>query len=31
LAEAAHDPKLKEAFRKHLTQTEMHVDRLLSS
>jgi Mn-containing catalase len=28
MAEAAHHPKLKEAFEKHLAQTEMHVERL---
>lgn len=28
MAEAAHHPKLKEAFEKHLTQTEGHVERL---
>jgi Mn-containing catalase len=28
MAEAANHPKLKEAFEKHLTQTEGHVDRL---
>ena len=28
MAEAAHDPKLKEAFEKHLVQTENHVARL---
>lgn len=28
MAEAAHCPKLKEAFEKHLTQTETHVERL---
>jgi len=28
MAQAAHHPKLKEAFEKHLTQTEMHVERL---
>jgi Mn-containing catalase len=28
MAEAAHDPKLKEAFEKHLVQTEGHVERL---
>jgi len=31
LAEAAHHPKLKEAFLKHLAQTEGHVDRLKST
>jgi Mn-containing catalase len=31
MVEAAHDPKLKEAFEKHLTQTEGHVKRLESS
>src|ERR1700734_4257186 len=28
MAEAAHNPKLKEAFQKHLIQTENHVARL---
>jgi Mn-containing catalase len=28
MAKAAHNPKLKEAFEKHLVQTEVHVDRL---
>ena len=28
MAEAAHHPKLKEAFEKHLVQTEGHVERL---
>jgi Mn-containing catalase len=28
MAQAAHHPKLKEAFEKHLTQTEGHVERL---
>src|SRR4051794_21810518 len=28
MAEAAHHPKLKEAFEKHLVQTENHVERL---
>jgi Mn-containing catalase len=28
MSEAAHHPKLKEAFDKHLTQTEMHLERL---
>jgi Mn-containing catalase len=28
MAEAAHHPKLKEGFEKHLTQTEHHVERL---
>jgi Mn-containing catalase len=28
MAAAAHHPKLKEAFEKHLTQTESHVERL---
>jgi len=28
MAEAAHNPKLKEAFKKHLQQTEGHVERL---
>jgi Mn-containing catalase len=31
MAEAAHDTKLKEAFEKHLTQTENHVKRLTLS
>ena len=31
MAEAAHHPKLKEAFEKHLTQTEGHVARLRSA
>jgi len=31
MAEAAHHPKLKEAFDKHLTQTEGHVERLRSA
>jgi Mn-containing catalase len=31
MAEAAHAPKLKEAFSKHLTQTKGHVDRLKSA
>src|SRR5580704_6269516 len=30
MAEAAHHPKLKEAFEKHLIQTNGHVDRLRS-
>jgi len=28
MAKAAHEPKLREAFEKHLTQTEGHVERL---
>jgi Mn-containing catalase len=28
MAEAAHNPKLKEAFEKHLVQTQGHVERL---
>jgi Mn-containing catalase len=28
MAQAAHQPKLKQAFEKHLTQTEHHVQRL---
>jgi Mn-containing catalase len=28
MAQAAHDPQLKEAFEKHLEQTKNHVDRL---
>jgi Mn-containing catalase len=28
MAGAAHNPKLREAFEKHLTQTEVHVERL---
>jgi Mn-containing catalase len=28
MADAAHNPKLQEAFIKHLQQTEMHVERL---
>jgi Mn-containing catalase len=28
MADAAHNPKLKEAFQKHLKQTEGHVERL---
>ncbi len=28
MAEAAHNPKLKEAFDKHLVQTEGHIERL---
>ncbi|HZQ17654.1 MAG TPA: ferritin-like domain-containing protein [Terriglobales bacterium] len=31
MAEAASHPKLKEAFEKHLTQTENHVERLKNS
>lgn len=31
MAEAAHHPKLKEAFTKHLRQTEGHVERLKSA
>ena len=31
MAEAAHNPKLKEAFEKHLSQTEGHVERLKKS
>lgn len=31
MAEAAHNPKLKEAFVHHLQQTEAHVDRLNSA
>jgi Mn-containing catalase len=31
MADAAHEPKLKEAFSKHLQQTKGHVDRLKSS
>jgi Mn-containing catalase len=31
MAEAAHHPKLKEAFEKHLIQTEGHVERLNSA
>jgi Mn-containing catalase len=31
MAEAAHHPKLKEAFEKHLIQTEGHVERLRSA
>ena len=31
MAEAAHHPKLKEAFEKHLVQTEVHVERLRSA
>jgi Mn-containing catalase len=31
MAEAAHHPKLKEAFGKHLEQTEAHVERLRSA
>jgi Mn-containing catalase len=28
MVEAAHNPKLRECFEKHLTQTEQHVERL---
>ncbi|MDQ2711789.1 MAG: DUF892 family protein [Acidobacteriota bacterium] len=28
MAEAAHNPKLKEGFQKHLLQTENHISRL---
>src|SRR5579884_934992 len=28
MAEAAHEPKLREAFEKHLEQTQNHVERL---
>jgi ferritin-like metal-binding protein YciE len=28
MAKAAHEPKLREAFEKHLAQTQQHVDRL---
>lgn len=28
MAKAAHNPKLKEGFEKHLTQTQVHVERL---
>jgi Mn-containing catalase len=28
MAEAAHNPKLKETFQKHLVETEQHVERL---
>jgi len=28
MAAAAHNPKLREAFEKHLAQTQLHVDRL---
>ncbi len=28
MAQAAHHPKVKEAFEKHLTQTQLHVERL---
>jgi Mn-containing catalase len=28
MAEAAHNPKLRESFEKHLLQTENHVERL---
>lgn len=28
MAQAAHNPKLKEAFERHLTETETHVERL---
>src|SRR4051812_29714833 len=31
MAEAAYHPKLKEAFEKHLIQTEEHVERLRSA
>src|ERR1700748_80959 len=31
MAEAAHEPKLKEGFNKHLLQTKGHVDRLKNS
>lgn len=31
MADAAHHPKLKEAFQKHLSQTEGHVERLRRS
>lgn len=31
MAQAAHNPKLKEAFEKHLAQTEGHVERLKRS
>ena len=31
MAEAAHNPRLKEAFQKHLQQTEGHVERLKAS
>ncbi|HZQ51349.1 MAG TPA: ferritin-like domain-containing protein [Bryobacteraceae bacterium] len=31
MAQAAHNPKLKEAFEKHLAQTETHVERLKRS
>jgi Mn-containing catalase len=31
MAQAAHNPKLKEAFEKHLAQTEAHVERLKRS
>lgn len=31
MAEAAHHPKLKEAFEKHLIQTEGHIERLNSA
>ena len=31
MAKAAHHPKLKEAFEKHLGQTEGHVERLRKS
>jgi ferritin-like metal-binding protein YciE len=31
MADAAHEPKLKEAFSKHLVQTKGHVDRLKTS
>ena len=31
MAESAHNPKLKEAFEKHLLQTETHLERLKKS
>src|ERR1700754_2548696 len=31
MAEAAHSPKLKEAFEKHLTQTKAQIERLNQS
>jgi len=31
MAEAAHDPKLREGFEKHLLQTQVHVERLNSA
>jgi Mn-containing catalase len=31
MAQAAHNPKLREGFEKHLTQTENHVQRLRTS